>query len=552
MPNFDSFGLTPSLLKAIAALNFEKPTPVQRKVLPMILGGTRDLVALAQTGTGKTAAYGLPLVQLTDLANPAIQSVILCPTRELCMQITKDLEGFAKYTPQLRVVAVYGGAPVREQLHALHRGAHIVVATPGRMGDLLRRRSADLGQVRRVVLDEADEMMSMGFQEELELILGEIPEGVRKLLFSATMSKQVAAIAGKYMRDPEEAVIGHRNAGSETINHECYKVHARDRYPALRRILDVQRNAYGIVFCRTRAETQEVAAKLMHDGYHADALHGDMLQEQRDAVMKRFRARELQLLVATDVAARGLDVNHLTHVINYNLPDEPEAYTHRSGRTGRAGKAGISIVIVNLREECKLRVIEQIIKKKFTYKSVPTVQDVCESQLLGLAERLKGAEMEDPQLEALVPAVKAALGDMPPDELLKRLIALECKRFWNEGDLSAAGHPGDGQHGAGARHGAGEGMTEMEINLGRMNGLTPAGLISVINRATHGPMVRLGKIRILEQTSSFEVPSEAVASLEASLNRGVYDGRRIGVRITPGDTRDPRRHDGRHRYGNRR
>ncbi len=538
MPNFDSFGLAPSLLQAIADLNFEKPTPVQRKVLPMILGGSRDLVALAQTGTGKTAAYGLPLVQMTDQANPAIQAVILCPTRELCMQITKDLAGFAKHTPGVRIVAVYGGAPVREQVWALQRGAHIVVATPGRMNDLLRHRNADLSQVQRVVLDEADEMLNMGFQEELEAILSNVPEDVRKLLFSATMSKAVAAIAGKYMRNPEEVVVGQRNAGSENVSHECYKVHAKDRYPALKRILDFHRNVYGIVFCRTRAETQEVAANLMRDGYNADALHGEMMQEQRDAVMKKFRARELQLLVATDVAARGLDVTHLTHVINYNLPDEPEGYTHRSGRTGRAGKAGTSIVIVNMREEFKLRTIEQIIKKTFIHKTVPTLRNVCESQILGLVERLKGLDTAHPMLDSMLPVVTAALAEMTPDEVLKRFVLLECKRFWDEDKGLSEVTQGD-RHQAfepGARRGNPGDMVTMEINLGRRNRLTPAALITLINRATRGPMVRLGKIRIQEQISSFEAPLEAATDLEASLTRGTFDGRKIGVRIAPGDT----------------
>jgi ATP-dependent RNA helicase DeaD len=361
------------------------------------------------------------------------------------------------------------------------------------------------------------------------------------------MSKAVAAIAGKYMTDPEEAVVGHRNAGAESVSHECYKVHARDRYLALRRILDFQRNVYGIVFCRTRAETQEVAAKLMRDGYSADALHGEMMQEQRDAVMKRFRARELQLLVATDVAARGLDVTHLTHVINYNLPDEPEAYTHRSGRTGRAGKAGTSIVIVNLREEFKLRTIEQIIKRKFTHKSVPGVREVCESQLLGLAERLKAVAVEQPLLDSLLPVLTAALAEMPPAELLKRVALLECGRFLaDEKDLSDV--PPGGGHPAPE---AGEGLVGLEINLGRRNGLTPAGLISVINRATRGPMVRLGRIQIREQTSMFEVPAEAVPALEASLSRTVFEGRRVGVRITPGDVLESRPPHARFKRGHR-
>ncbi|MEI6514658.1 MAG: DEAD/DEAH box helicase, partial [bacterium] len=327
---FKDFGLAPALVQAVTDLKFETPTPVQAKVIPALLKGTRDLVALAQTGTGKTAAFGLPLLHLTDPAANVPQALVLCPTRELCLQITRDLTSFAKHLRGIRILAIYGGSPIDPQLRALHRGVHIIVATPGRLNDVLRRKRADLSGVQRVVLDEADEMMSMGFEEDLAAILTETPDTSRTLLFSATMPRAVATIANKYMDDPEEILVGHRNSGSDTVRHECYVVHAPDRYAALRRILDCLPSIYGIVFCRTRIETQEVAAHLEADGYSAEALHGDLNQQQRDRVMHAFRVRQRQLLVATDVASRGLDVTDLTHVINYNLPDDPDLYTHRS------------------------------------------------------------------------------------------------------------------------------------------------------------------------------------------------------------------------------
>ncbi|MCX6995529.1 MAG: DEAD/DEAH box helicase, partial [Kiritimatiellaeota bacterium] len=429
---FADFGLTPPLLKAIQELGFAHPTPVQSQVIPKLLQGKRDLVALAQTGTGKTAAFGLPLLQLTDPARTTTQALILCPTRELCLQITSDFADFGRYAPAIRTVAVYGGASIDTQMRALRRGAQIIVATPGRMQDLLRRRAVRLADVQRVVLDEADEMLNMGFQEDLEAILKEVPDSARTLLFSATMPKQVAAIASKYMDAPEEILIGQRNAGAEQVSHECYVVHARDRYPALRRIIDYYQGLYGIVFCRTRLETQEVADRLKADGYPADALHGELSQPQRDRVMKNFRDRELRILVATDVAARGLDVTDLTHVINYNLPDVANHYTHRSGRTGRAGKTGVSIALVHLHETSRLRYIEQLIKKSFVRKPVPTGREVCEAQLLGLLERIRQLDVTDRQLDPYLPTINRVLGDLPREDLLQRLIRMEFGRFLND------------------------------------------------------------------------------------------------------------------------
>jgi ATP-dependent RNA helicase DeaD len=557
MTEFAAFGLSPAILQAIQDLGFEKPTPVQSRVIPVLLEGARDLVALAQTGTGKTAAYGLPLLQLTDPGTPATQALILCPTRELCLQIAKDLHAYAKHTRGIRVAAVYGGASIGEQIRALSRGAQIVVATPGRMHDLLRRKKADLAGVRRVVLDEADEMLNMGFQEELEAILKDVPESARTLLFSATMPRQVAAMAGKYMHDPEEITLGQRNSGSDTVTHECYKVHAKDRYAALKHLIDFHPGLYGIVFCRTRAETQEVAARLTADGYNAGALHGDLSQDQRNTVMHAFRARTLQILVATDVAARGLDVTDLTHVINYSLPDEAELYTHRSGRTGRAGKAGASLAIINYHEEYKLRLIERVVRKQFVHKPAPTGRQICEAQLAALAERIRQTKADDTRLDAYMPLLSGALAEFSKEDLIRRFVLRECDRLLTyyaaAPDLNAGAppHAARERRQGGARYGrhdrregpAGEGRPDragrndrfegrparFRINLGGRNELTPAALITLINRHTRGPMLRVGRIHIMDQATVFEMMDEDARTVLPFLNRAVHNGRAVRV-----------------------
>jgi ATP-dependent RNA helicase DeaD len=576
MSEFEGLGLAPMLLKAITELGFETPTPVQAQVIPRLLQGERDMVALAQTGTGKTAAFGLPLLQLSDAADLTTQALVLCPTRELCLQITKDLAGFSKYTPGVRVVAVYGGTSIDTQMRALRRGAHIIVATPGRLNDLLRRRAAKLSGVRRVVLDEADEMLNMGFQEELETILKDVPEAARTLLFSATMPKSVAVIASKYMDKPEEIQVGQRNAGAEHISHECYIVHARDRYATLKRLLDYYGDIYAIIFCRTRIETQEVASQLMADGYNADTLHGELSQPQRDRVMQAFRDRKVQLLVATDVAARGLDVNDLTHVINYNLPDVANHYTHRSGRTGRAGKAGISIAIVHMHETYRLGIIERIIKQHFVHKAVPSARDVCQKQLADLLERIKKLPTDDRRLEPFMPAINEALGDMTREDMIRRFILMEFGRtldyYKNAPDLNArtqsrpasysqntyergdryeraapasrapqaherSDRPERGERperstrherGGESDQAPGE-VVRLQINFGHRNGLTPAGLISLINRATPGPMLRLGRIKVMESASVFEMYECDARALVPELNQREIDGRPVQV-----------------------
>lgn len=422
---FDELGLNPEILKAISRMGFETPTPVQAKVIPRLLENKGDMVALAQTGTGKTAAFGLPILNMLDHESRAPQALIMCPTRELCVQIARDLTAFAAGSPSVNIVAVYGGTPIQTQLRSLSRGAHIIVATPGRMLDILRRKRANLGGVERVILDEADEMLNMGFQEDLESILSEVPDTAHTLLFSATMPRQVASISRKYMKDAEEITVGQLNAGAENVTHECYVVHQRDRYLALKRLADFYPDMYAIVFCRTRQDTKSVANWLIRDGYNVDALHGDLSQDQRDNVMKKFRDKSLQILVATDVAARGLDVTDLTHVINYNLPDDLGSYTHRSGRTGRAGKSGISAVIINMREKGKVRRIEATIKKKFEYRDVPGGREICEAQLFSLVKRMKDVEVDHKQIDDFLPAIFESLKGMETEEIVKRFVSLE-------------------------------------------------------------------------------------------------------------------------------
>ena len=543
MSSFNDFGLSPALLKGVTELGFETPTPVQEKVIPLLLKGQRDLVALAQTGTGKTAAFGLPLLQLTDPEKPHIQALVLAPTRELCVQIAKDLADFGRFAPQLRVLPVYGGAPIHTQMRSLERGIHILVATPGRLNDLMRRGNVRLEQVQRVVLDEADEMLNMGFQEELESILKDVPEQARTLLFSATMPKQVASMASKYMKDPEEIILGKRGAMADNVTHECYTVHARDRYQALKRIIDARPGFYGIVFCRTRQETQEVAAKLAADGYNSDTLHGDLSQDQRDRVMRGFRARTVQILVATDVAARGLDVDDLTHIVNYDLPGDPDVYTHRSGRTGRAGKAGVSIVLVHMREDYKIRAIERIMNKRFEYKMVPSGREVCEAQLLAQLERIKAMDVADGQIDSFLPKINEVLGDLSREELIKRFALRDLSRFLDyyrkSVDLNVPhqhdrlDRPDRPERGPRPERTVPVGeplagdVVRLRINIGGRNGLTPPLLIAVINRATPGPKLKVGRIRIMDQDSVFEVASDTAQVILPNLNQAEFHGRQV-------------------------
>jgi ATP-dependent RNA helicase DeaD len=429
MNNFEELNLNAELISAITELGFVKPTPIQELVIPVLLESARDLVGLAQTGTGKTAAFGLPMLQKVDTNNKQTQGLILSPTRELCIQIAKDLKSYSKNNKNIRVTAVYGGSSIETQITELRKGSHIVVGTPGRTLDLINRKRLKVGSIDTVVLDEADEMLSMGFKEDLNSILEETPDSKQTLLFSATMPAEITRIARKFMNNPVELSAGDKKTTAVNVKHVYYEVQARDRYEALKRIADVNPNIYGIIFCRTRRETKEIADKLIQDGYNADSLHGDLSQAQRDSVMSKFRSKHMQLLVATDVAARGLDVNDLTHVINYNLPDENELYVHRSGRTGRAGKSGISLSILHMREKHKLRSVENIIGKKFEKKLVPSGKEICEKQLFNLVEKMEKVEIDESQITPFLDVIYKKLEWLSREDLIKKFLSLEFNRF---------------------------------------------------------------------------------------------------------------------------
>jgi len=541
MKNFEEMGFTPGILKAIDELGFEEPMPVQKKVIPLMLADQCDIIALAQTGTGKTAAFGLPLVQTTDPESSKTQTVILCPTRELCMQITSDLADYSKYTGKLKILAVYGGASIDNQIRALKAGVHIIVATPGRLIDLIGRKAARLGSVNTVILDEADEMLNMGFLDSINEILEEVPEGRRTLLFSATMSQEIATIARKYMNEPTEITIGTKNSSAENVSHVYYLVHAKDKYKVLKRLADSEPGIYGIIFCRTRKETQEIASKLIEDGYNADALHGDLSQAQRDVVMQKFRVRNLQLLVATDVAARGLDVDDLTHIINYNLPDDNEVYTHRSGRTGRAGKKGISVSLIHMRDRHNLQQIERMVKKPFKVLPIPSGSEICSRQMLHWVKKLEAIETEHQEIEKLLPDIQEKLASLDRDELLKRVVSLQFDRFLSDyrhsEDLSSPtsdrneGFRGKSKGRKDQERSYSGNYTRLFINLGKTDGFYPEQLISLINKNTDGPKVLLGKIDLLKTFSFFEVETDHADEIIKSLSNAKFNDRKVAVEV---------------------
>ncbi len=535
-------GLSPNLLKVIEDLGFKKPTPIQEKVIPIFFGTENDIVGLAQTGTGKTAAYGLPIIEQIDIRNKSVQALILAPTRELCIQISKDLQNFSKYIKDLWVVPVYGGAPIDTQVNALKKGAHIIVATPGRMLDLIKRKVANIANIRTVVLDEADEMLNMGFRDELDGILEKTPDIKRTLLFSATMPREVARIAKNYMNNPVEITVGKQNAGAENIRHIYYQVHARNRYLALKRIADINPDIYGLVFCRTRIETKEVADKLIKDGYNADALHGDLSQVQRDHVMKRFRERTLQMLVATDVAARGIDVNDISHIINYNLPEENDVYTHRSGRTGRAGKSGISIAIVNYREKNKIPQIEKNIGKYFEKLPIPTGAEICRKQLFKLIDKMENVEVDETQIAPFMDTVNKKLEWLSKEQIIKRFVSLEFNRFLeyykNAPDLNEkaenkrdkrdkidGGSRGDRRR----RRGENGNYNRFFINIGKKDGVVPKIIIGMINDNTKDRDINIGTIDLKDSFSFFEVEEKYTSKILNSFNNTKFKGRRVRV-----------------------
>jgi ATP-dependent RNA helicase DeaD len=510
---FRELNLKEEILSAIEELGYENPMPVQEKTIPFMLEQTADLVALAQTGTGKTAAFGLPVLNMINAQTKQVQALVLSPTRELCIQIANDLKGYSKNMRGLKVVAVYGGEDIRVQLRQLDTAPQIVVATPGRLIDLIERGKVELGAVDFLVLDEADEMLNMGFKEDIETILERTPDTRRTMLFSATMPKEIANIAKRYMKNYEEITVGTKNAGSENVEHIYYVSQARQRYLVLKRIVDLNPDIYGIVFCRTRMETKEVADKLMHDGYNADALHGDLSQAQRDTVMQKFRNRNIQLLVATDVAARGLDVSDLTHVINYNLPDDVEIYTHRSGRTGRANKKGIAVSIIHSKERFKIKDIERMLRKTFIQEQIPNGLDVCKKQLFYMIDRMENVEVSEEQIETYMPQIMTQLEYLSKEELLKRFVSLEFNRFLsyykNAEDLNLPERSERGERGE--RSDRGErglkpgGRIRLKMNVGEREGIDPKRLLGIINDVTGDKSINIGSIEVTNKFTFFDV-----------------------------------------------
>ncbi|UZR97878.1 DEAD/DEAH box helicase [Chondrinema litorale] len=568
---FEASGLSPEILKALKEIGFEQPTPIQAQTLPHLLSGNQqDLVALAQTGTGKTAAFGLPLVELADPSSKSVQGLVLCPTRELCIQISKDLQSFSKYKKGLNVLPVYGGASITPQIKDLKQGAQLVIGTPGRVIDLMKRKALDIRDISWLVLDEADEMLNMGFKDDLDTILTGASEEKQTLLFSATMPKEIAMISSNYMNNALEISVSKKNTTSSNVNHVFYMVQAKDRYLALKRIADLQPDIYGIIFCRTRRECKEVSEKLMHDGYNADALHGDLSQVQRDYVMNRFRIRNIQLLVATDVAARGLDVNELTHVINYNLPDEAEVYVHRSGRTGRAGNKGTSVSIIHSREMGKIRIIEKKGNFKFERLQVPNGKEICEKQLFSLIDKVEQVSVDGDEIEEFMDVIYKKLSWLERDELIKKFVSIEFNRFLeyykDAPDLnknvkekrerdSSFSDRGDRNGSKGGRRGSNgyKKYSRYFINLGEKNSLNPAKLIGLINKQFRNEKIPVGNIEIMKSFSFFEIDSEFSTSFPESFSNLSYQG--IPVNVEPANAKPSGRDSrggggGRSRSGN--
>ena len=549
MKTFEELGVSPEIRKAIEELGYENPMPVQEEVIPYLLGNGNDVVALAQTGTGKTAAFGLPLIQKIDVKNCVPQALVLCPTRELCLQIAGDLTDYSKYITDLKILPVYGGSSIDSQIRSLKRGVHIIVATPGRLIDLMERKVAQLATIRDVVMDEADEMLNMGFTDSINAILENIPQDRNTLMFSATMSPEIARIAKTYLHEAKEITIGTKNEGSKNVNHVAYIVHAKDKYLALKRVVDFYPQIYGIVFCRTRKETQEIADKLIQDGYNADSLHGELSQAQRDLVMQKFRQRHLQLLVATDVAARGLDVNDLTHVINYGLPDDTESYTHRSGRTGRAGKTGISIAIINLREKGRMKEIEHIIKKKFEVSVLPSGQEICQQQLIKVIDDIEKVKVNEEEIETFLPGIYRKLDWLDKEDLIKRVVSLEFNRFLdyyknapeieqpkaNEKKSEAKESRKGDKEKVGRK--AEKGYTRLFLNLGKTDGFYTNQIIDLVNRNLRKERIQIGRIDLMQNFSFFEVIQEQASQVLKALNKVVLSGgRKVCVEIAGENT----------------
>ena len=545
MSKFKEIGVAKDLCKGINEMGFINPTEVQEQSIPFLLLENRDLISLAQTGTGKTAAFGLPVIQKTELKNKYVQSIILCPTRELCIQICKDLETYSKYVSGIKILAVYGGTNIETQIKSLNKGVHIVVGTPGRTKDLIKRKVLKLELVDKVVLDEADEMLSMGFKDDLDFILERTRADRQTMLFSATISKEVKSISKRYMSDAKEISVSKINSGAKNIEHHIYNVSSRNKYEALKRIADFNPNIYGIVFCRTKRHTKDIANKFMAEGYNADAIHGDLSQNQRDEVMQRFRNKSLQILIATDVAARGLDVDDITHVINYSLPDDPEVYIHRSGRTARAGKSGISIAISNESERRKIKSIEKKGGIKFVNKDVPTGVEICSNQLYKMIDKIENVEVDEKQIKPFLKDIYQKLEWLDRDELIKRFVSVEFNRFLNyykEANKLQSKRSKKSEK----KRGNKKSMTGFSINIGRKHRATPIDIISIINRALKSNDIEIGKIELNRYQSFFEIDKDFADELTSNIKKIDFRGNDIvlGTSIDLDEER-PRRREGR-------
>ncbi len=526
MVGFKEIGINKDLCKAINELGFTAPTEIQEESIPFLLSNNSDLISLAQTGTGKTAAFGLPVIQKTRLDNKFVQTIILCPTRELCIQICKDLEKYSKYITSLKILSVYGGTNIESQIKSLNKGVHIVVGTPGRTKDLIKRKVLKLELVDKVVLDEADEMLSMGFKDDLDFILDRTKSVRQTMLFSATMSKEVKSISKKYMKDAKEISVSKINSGAKNIEHHIYNVSSRNKYEALKRIADFNPNIYGIVFCRTKRHTKDIANKFMAEGYNADAIHGDLSQNQRDEVMQRFRNKSLQILIATDVAARGLDVDDITHVINYSLPDDPEVYVHRSGRTARAGKSGISIAISNESERRKIKSIEKKGGIKFLNKEVPTGVEICSNQLYKMIDKIENVEVDEKQIKPFLNDIFKRLEWLDREELIKRFVSAEFNRFLNYYKESNRLQSKKSKKSE-KKRGNGKSLTGFSINIGRKHRATPIDIISIINRALKSNDIEIGKIELNRYQTFFEIDKDFADKLKSNIKKIDFRGNEI-------------------------
>jgi len=532
--NFKNLRIEHKLIESISELGFENPTPVQEKAIPLVLNDRSDLIALAQTGTGKTAAFGLPSIQQIDLKNKNIQTIVLCPTRELCIQISKDLISYSKFLKAIKITPVYGGASIENQIKAIRKGTHIIVGTPGRTKDLIKRKVLNFKSVNRVVLDEADEMLSMGFKDDLDFILDTTSENRQTLLFSATMSKEVRSISKRFMNDANEITVEKLNSGSKNVEHHIYNVSSRDKYATLKRISDFNPEIYGIVFCRTRRETKDIASKFINDGYSADAIHGDLSQSQRDDVMSRFRDKTIQMLIATDVAARGLDVNSLTHVINYSLPDDPEVYTHRSGRTGRAGNKGISVVISNSRESRKIKSIENKSQIKFLKMDVPSGKDICSKQLFKLIEKIEKVKVDEKQISPFLPDIYEKLNWLSREDLIKHFVSAEFNRFLDyykkSRDIKSDNGTDNKSKDFSKSRRRSKDFENLSVNVGRKQGITPIELISLVNRITKSNEIEIGSIDIRQSYTIFEIDKTITKSLIKSSSKLDHNG--VDLKVT--------------------